>query len=219
MEENISVLLKLSVMYYKRANNEARELDFNTACLSLCQRGKALLPIVSVLNRERTCPPLALATFSPDAFMHNIRLSPVCRGALTYMVKDHPQSAKEAAGNVLPAWLEAFKVLLDLDPEQDISGEYWDGLEIRLQIFKVCTTLSLLQTVFTGLCCHFSASPPRTLPNVRAVLPYGQRADKSRVTFDEGTLGKLVNALVQWAQMTKENVSWSEDKWFIGLGG
>jgi len=65
-----------------------------------------------------------------------------------YMVKDqHPQSAKEAAGNVLPAWLEAFKVLLDLDPEQDISGEHWDGLEIRLQIFKVRTTLPLLQTV------------------------------------------------------------------------
>ncbi len=34
------------------------------------------------------------------------------------------------------------------------------------------------------------------------------RQSKSRVTFDEGTLGKLVNALVQWAQMTKENVSW-----------
>lgn len=31
---------------------------------------------------------------------------------------------------------------------------------------------------------------------------------KSRVSFDEGTLGKLVNALVQWSQMTKENVSW-----------
>lgn len=34
------------------------------------------------------------------------------------------------------------------------------------------------------------------------------RQSKSRVSFDEGTLGKLVNALVQWSQMTKENVSW-----------
>jgi hypothetical protein len=34
------------------------------------------------------------------------------------------------------------------------------------------------------------------------------RQSKSRVSFDEGTLGKLVNALVQWTQMTKENVSW-----------
>ena len=58
------------------------------------------------------------------------------------MVKDHyPQAAKEAAGNVLPSWLDAFKVLLDLDPEQDISGEHWDGLEIRIQIFKVCIAL------------------------------------------------------------------------------
>ena len=56
------------------------------------------------------------------------------------MVKDqHPEAAKEAAGNVLPSWLDAFKVLLDLDPEQDISGEHWDGLEIRIQIFKVRT--------------------------------------------------------------------------------
>ena len=50
----------------------------------------------------------------------------------------HPEAAK-AAGNVLPSWLDAFKVLLDLDPEQDISGEHWDGLEIRIQIFKVRT--------------------------------------------------------------------------------
>src|SRR6266436_5344022 len=34
------------------------------------------------------------------------------------------------------------------------------------------------------------------------------RQSKSRVSFDEGTLGKMVNALVQWTQMTKENVSW-----------
>jgi hypothetical protein len=34
------------------------------------------------------------------------------------------------------------------------------------------------------------------------------RQSKSRVSFDEGTLRKLVNALVHWTQMTKENVSW-----------
>jgi len=34
------------------------------------------------------------------------------------------------------------------------------------------------------------------------------RQSKSRVSFDEGTLEKLVNALVQWTQMTKENVCW-----------
>jgi hypothetical protein len=61
------------------------------------------------------------------------------------MVKDqHPQAAKEAAANVLPAWLDAFKVLLDLDPQQDVSGENWDGLEIRIQMFRVHTELSAL---------------------------------------------------------------------------
>jgi importin-9 len=54
------------------------------------------------------------------------------------MVKDqHPQASKEAAANVLPAWLDAFKALLDVNPQQDISGEQWDGLEIRIQIFRV----------------------------------------------------------------------------------
>ena len=63
------------------------------------------------------------------------------------MVKDqHPQAAKEAAGNVLPGWLDAFRVLLDLDPEQDISGEHWDGLEIRIQVFKVRTAFPLPPT-------------------------------------------------------------------------
>jgi hypothetical protein len=116
------------------------------------------------------------------------------------MVKDqHPQAAKEAAGNVLPAWLEAFKVLLDLDPEQDVSGEHWDGLEVRIQIFRVRTVFfppnyfltwrintdpahdthifpARGSSVFASLRLRRSTSPPRTLPDVRAVLPYGQCA-------------------------------------------
>jgi hypothetical protein len=59
------------------------------------------------------------------------------------MVKDqHPQAAKEAAENVLPVWLDALKVLLDIDPQQDVTGEHWDGLEIRIQIFRVRTELT-----------------------------------------------------------------------------
>lgn len=55
------------------------------------------------------------------------------------MVKDqHPQSVKEATGSVLPIWLEAFKVLLNIDPVSDVSdGKSWDGLAVRIQIFKV----------------------------------------------------------------------------------
>ena len=33
------------------------------------------------------------------------------------------------------------------------------------------------------------------------------RQSKSRVSLDQGTLARLVDALVQWSQMTKENVS------------
>lgn len=55
------------------------------------------------------------------------------------MVKDqHPQAVKEATASVLPVWLEAFKVLLNIDPQQDVaSSENWDGLAIRIQVFKV----------------------------------------------------------------------------------
>ena len=54
------------------------------------------------------------------------------------MVKDqHPQSVKDASASILPAWLDAFKVLLNLDPLQDVTGTYWDGLELRTEIFVV----------------------------------------------------------------------------------
>lgn len=55
------------------------------------------------------------------------------------MVKDqHPQAVKEAIASVLPVWLEAFKVLLTIDPSQDVANSSnWDGLTIRIQLFKV----------------------------------------------------------------------------------
>lgn len=56
-----------------------------------------------------------------------------------FMVKDqHPQAVKEAIGTVLPIWLEAFKVLLNINPVSDVSnGKNWDGLAVRIQMFKV----------------------------------------------------------------------------------
>lgn len=51
----------------------------------------------------------------------------------------HPQAVKEATAQVLPVWLEAFKVLLSLDPAQEVASNNWDGLAIRIQIFKVRT--------------------------------------------------------------------------------
>ncbi|KAF9011181.1 armadillo-type protein [Cyathus striatus] len=59
-----------------------------------------------------------------------------------FMVKDqHPQAVKEAIASVLPVWLEAFKVLLDMDPSNDVSNaNNWDGLLVRIQIFKTLDT-------------------------------------------------------------------------------
>jgi hypothetical protein len=87
------------------------------------------------------------------------------------MVKDaHPEPVKEAASTVLPVWLDAFRVLLTLDPKKDVENSTWDGLAIRIQIVKVrltyqkicCATQYIADTrhhpnrIFTS---------PRTLPS------------------------------------------------------
>jgi importin-9 len=54
------------------------------------------------------------------------------------MVKEqHPTAVQEATASIIPVWLEAFKVLLNLDVTKDVGGENWDGLIIRKEIFKV----------------------------------------------------------------------------------
>ncbi|KAI9453939.1 hypothetical protein F5148DRAFT_451225 [Russula earlei] len=99
----------------------------------------------------RESPPVLMSILSaneqhsPMTRSRTISVFRHCVEAL-YVVKDqHPQAAKEAAGNVLPAWPDAFKVPLNLDPQQDISGEHWDGLEIRIRIFRT------METVHTSL--------------------------------------------------------------------
>ncbi|KAI0319475.1 armadillo-type protein [Amylostereum chailletii] len=68
-----------------------------------------------------------------------------CVEALFMVKEQHPQAVKEASASVLPVWLDAFKVLLQLDPLQDVSGANWDGLAIRIQIFR---TLDVIHTSF-----------------------------------------------------------------------
>jgi importin-9 len=60
------------------------------------------------------------------------------------MVKDqHPQAVKEATASVLPVWFEAFQVLLNIDPKQDVANDAnWDGIAVRIQIFRVDILLS-----------------------------------------------------------------------------
>ncbi|KAH9973321.1 ARM repeat-containing protein [Lactifluus volemus] len=187
---------------------------------------RELMPILlSILSANEHHSPLTRS--------RTIAVFRQCVEAL-YMVKDqHPQGAKEAAENVL----------LDLDPQQDVSGEYWDGLEIRIQIFK---TLDTIHTSFPRILApylpayvvaslhHLHALYPTyvryyladsaVVPNssegepielYKLVTPLvdflttATRQSKARVSFDHETLGKLVDILMQWAQMTKEN----EEEW------
>ena len=55
------------------------------------------------------------------------------------MVKDqYPEAVKEATSTVLPVWLDAFKTLLNADPRADVENTpNWDGLAIRIQVFRV----------------------------------------------------------------------------------
>lgn len=99
-----------------------------------------------------------------------------CVAAL-YMVKDqHPQAVKEATASVLPEWLEAFKVLLNIDPQQEVANpENWDALAIRIQIFKVSMHSSHPGTF--GLCmlysshCVDSGYRPYFVPAPHDILP------------------------------------------------
>jgi hypothetical protein len=51
------------------------------------------------------------------------------------MVQDnHPQAAKYASQQVLPQWLDAFRVILASDPA---SSGNWTSLHIRNEIFQV----------------------------------------------------------------------------------
>lgn len=57
------------------------------------------------------------------------------------MVKDqYPDAVKEATATVLPVWLDAFKTLLNVNPYADVENTAnWDGLAVRIQVYKVCT--------------------------------------------------------------------------------
>ncbi|KAF9260865.1 ARM repeat-containing protein [Marasmius fiardii PR-910] len=94
-----------------------------------------LLPVLlSILGSTETQTPLTRS--------RSISVFRQCVISL-FMVKDqHPQAVKEAIASVLPVWLEAFKVLLNIDPKQDLSeNTKWEGLAVRIQLFKVLDTI------------------------------------------------------------------------------
>jgi hypothetical protein len=60
-----------------------------------------------------------------------------------YMVKDqYPQPIQEATASILPHWLEAFRVLLNIDAKEDVSSpQNWENLAVRIEIFKALDNL------------------------------------------------------------------------------
>lgn len=100
---------------------------------------RELLPVLlTILGSTESHSPLTRA--------RTISVFGQCVTAL-FMVKDqHMQAVTEATASVLPVWLEAFKVLLNIDPQQDVTNnDNWDGLVIRIQVFR---TLDIIHTSF-----------------------------------------------------------------------
>ncbi|KAH8119757.1 ARM repeat-containing protein [Phellopilus nigrolimitatus] len=88
-----------------------------------------------------------------------------------YMVKEqHPQAVKEATGSILPVWTEAFKVLLNAPPQQDVENvQSWDHLAIRIEIFKTLDTIHL--GFSKSLAPHYEDLLNSSLAHLQALLP------------------------------------------------
>ncbi|KAG6849551.1 hypothetical protein H0H93_007499 [Arthromyces matolae] len=129
-----------------------------------------ILPVLRQL-----LPVLLTILGSPDAHSPLTRARTIsvfgqCVTAL-FMVKDqYPEATKEAVSSILPVWLEAFKVLLEMDPKVDISNtNNWDGLEVRIQVFKALDTIyaSFRPVLSPYLPAFLNAS----LAHLQALLP------------------------------------------------
>ena len=124
---------------------------------------RQLLPVLmTVLGSPQQHSPLTRA--------RAISVFRQCLSAL-YMVKEqHPKVIKEAVDAVLPHWIDAFKVLLERDPVEDIVSENnWDALLVRVQVFK---TLDTIQTIFNrSLKSHLSGLLDAALRHLQILLP------------------------------------------------
>lgn len=111
---------------------------------------------------------------SPLTRARSVSVFRQCLSAL-YMVKEqHPQAIKQAVDTLMPQWIEAFKVLLDTDPTQDVQNENnWDALVVRMQVFK---TLDTLQTIFNrSIKGHINVLLDAALVHLRVLLPAFER--------------------------------------------
>ncbi|KAG2358745.1 ARM repeat-containing protein [Suillus spraguei] len=146
-----------------------------------------------------------------------------------YMVKDqHPQAVKEATATILPVWLEAFKVLLNLDPLKDVSNQdNWDGLAVRIQVFK---TLDVIHTSFPRAMTSYvrgyldaslrhlqspGSSEEETVEIPHLICPLFDfvsnvvRGGKAKEWLQVENLNSLVSAIFNYSQMTADD----EETW------
>ncbi|THU95862.1 hypothetical protein K435DRAFT_859126 [Dendrothele bispora CBS 962.96] len=118
------------------------------------------------------------------------------------MVKDqHPQAVKEAITLVLPVWLEAFKVLFNIDPRQDVQGTKWDGIAVQIQIFKTLDTLHFLPFEMVPR----SEEDEPVLDFVSAIA----RGGRARELFMGETSAALISSIFNYIQMTDQD----EEEW------
>jgi hypothetical protein len=202
-----------------------------------------------------------LATYTPDALAHDIRLPPMRRGDL-YGQRSAPTSSQRSrrervarlarrlqrSSRSRPAARRHRCTLgRSRNPGADIQGArtyssfpffllltYLVGEEQTLDTIHTSfprTIAPYLPGYVTASLRHLHALYPTyvqyyladstAVPNSSEGEPIelyklaaplvdfvtgATRQSRARVSFDEGTLAQLVDALVQWAQMTKENV-------------
>ncbi|KAG8898465.1 hypothetical protein FRC00_002797 [Tulasnella sp. 408] len=153
-------------------------------------------------------------------------LLPVLMGILgspevLWMVKDqYPDSVKEATDGILPEWLNALKILLDLDPTQDVApGENWDGVALRVQIFKAVERITycfpraisqVLRVFYNAAISHME----RLLPAHQTyyLTPDGPTPPGSSDDSGETTLlpqlGRAILEFIKSATRTKAMKEW-----------
>ncbi|KAG9100077.1 hypothetical protein FS749_016346 [Ceratobasidium sp. UAMH 11750] len=88
-----------------------------------------------------------------------------------YMVKEqHPSAVSEATTSVLPTWLNAFQVLLAMDPREDVaSSDNWDGLAVKTEIYR---SLNTIHTSFPkSLSPYTPALLSHSLSHLQNLLP------------------------------------------------
>ncbi|KXN85718.1 Importin-9 [Leucoagaricus sp. SymC.cos] len=123
-----------------------------------------------------------------------------------FMVKDqYPQAVEEATTNVLPIWLEAFKVLLNIDPASDVSnGKSWDGLTVRIQIFKALSTIhtSFARSITRPLLIDFLGASIHHLQSLQPAFSHFYLTDKEPVptTSEDETidLAQLISPIIDF---------------------